>query len=644
MVDLETDGNAGACPGGCFPSYDLDECFLDGDAGLINPDSYTIDATGAVIPCPGATAGSSLGIICNNATWGVDIDINVTNNMPVDGYINVLFDWNQDGQWYNDMTTKCAGIVVHEYVVLDLGIPAGYSGTLSGLLPLGSTFQIGPNAGYVWVRFSITDVMIGLNDWDGSGVFEDGETEDYLLFIEEEPEELDFGDAPDPNYPTLLVNNGAGHILDGITYLGAQVDAEPDGLPDPNALGDDNNNLDDEDGVLFVCPLIPGEQGAVYVQASTSGLLNAWLDFDGNNSWDVSEQIFTDRSLIAGWNSLNFPVPTTAVPGVTFARFRFDTGGGLGVTGIANNGEVEDYQVEIEEDLHDGLKMHYHQWPDTTSFGLDVCTMEWRMLADDFLCVESGPINSIHIWGSWKFDEMMPDNVIFELGIWSDNPNGPNGWSEPDALLWERVFFPGDYIERLYDYVPDGEWWYDFYGDPPLIFPGDYNVWEYNFTIPDTSAFIQEEDNIYWLSVRTWIEGPYFEFGWKSSPNHWNDDAVWLDEPARAFWQELIYPAGHPFNLSGEEHVSMDMAFYIDCHPSNPVNFIISKVGTNITLQWDPVLCASYYNVYSSTDPYAAFPTGWTLEPTGTQITTTTWNDPVSTAGNKKFYRVTAEN
>ena len=142
------------------------------------------------------------------------------------------------------------------------------------------------------------------------------------------------------------------------------------------------------------------------------------------------------------------------------------------------------------------------------------------------------------------------------------------------------------------------------------------------------------------MSVRTWAEGP--EFGWKSSPNHWNDDAVWLDEPAREFWQELIYPAGHPFNPDGLDHVSMDMAFYIDCHPSNPVNFIISKVGTNITLQWDPVLCASYYNVYSSTDPYASFPGGWTLEATG--ITATTWNDPVSTAGSKKFYRVTAEN
>jgi len=59
MVDLETDGNAGLCPG-CFSTYDDDECFNDGDAGLIMPGSYTIDASDTVIPCPGVTAGSHL--------------------------------------------------------------------------------------------------------------------------------------------------------------------------------------------------------------------------------------------------------------------------------------------------------------------------------------------------------------------------------------------------------------------------------------------------------------------------------------------------------------------------------------------------------------------------------------------------------
>ena len=597
--------------------------------------------------CPSSTAGSSLGIVCNNAVWGTDIDIDVTNTMPVDGYVNVLCDWNQNGQWQNDPNTHCAGVTTPEHVLVDFPVLAGFAGNLASLMAVGTSFQIGPNNGYVWVRFSITEAPVGI-DWDGSGVFEDGETEDYLLYVEEEPEEYDFGDAPDPTYQTLLPN-GAHHILDGVTFLGASVDAEPDGQPDALATGDDNDGNDDEDGVLFVSPLIPGEQGAVYVLANVPGFLNAWLDFDGSGTWDASEQIFTDELLIMGWNPLNFPVPSTAVIGNTFARFRFDTGGGLGVTGQAPDGEVEDYQVDIIEDLHDGLKMHYHQWPDTTSFGVDVCVIEEidlprRIVADDFLCVESGPINSIHIWGSWKYDEMIPDDVIFDLSIWSDNPNGAGGWSEPDQLLWERQFVPGEYNESLYYVTPDGECWYDpCTGE--FLNPGDYVIWGYDFIIPDADAFMQEAGTIYWLSIRTHFAEPEpNEFGWKSSVNHWNDDAVFdCLYPSRQNWQELIYPPGHPFNVEGENHVSMDMAFYIDCHPQDPQNVIISKVGTNMNLQWDASWCAAYYNVYSSTDPYAIFPGGWTLEPTGTHITTTTWDDPLP-AGVKKFYRVTAEN
>jgi len=41
------------------------------------------------------------------------------------------------------------------------------------------------------------------------------------------------------------------------------------------------------------------------------------------------------------------PVPTTATPGTTFARFRFSSTGGLSYDGLASDGEVEDYQIEI---------------------------------------------------------------------------------------------------------------------------------------------------------------------------------------------------------------------------------------------------------------------------------------------------------
>jgi hypothetical protein len=69
---------------------------------------------------------------------------------------------------------------------------------------------------------------------------------------------------------------------------------------------------------------MPGTTAGVIVFASAPGLLNAWLDFNRNGSWaDQGEQIFTNVLLVAGPNPLSFPVPAWAVPGPSFARFRF---------------------------------------------------------------------------------------------------------------------------------------------------------------------------------------------------------------------------------------------------------------------------------------------------------------------------------
>ncbi|HSR33039.1 MAG TPA: GEVED domain-containing protein, partial [Anaerolineae bacterium] len=128
----------------------------------------------------------------------------------------------------------------------------------------------------------------------------------------------DFGDAPDPTYPTLMASNGARHTFDDITFLGNPPDLEPDGQPDAFATGDDLDGNDDEDGVLFTSPLLIGQVAAVDVEASVEGLLNAWLDFNIDGDWaDSGEQIFTDQPLVAGTNSLTFGVPPDAVPGIS---------------------------------------------------------------------------------------------------------------------------------------------------------------------------------------------------------------------------------------------------------------------------------------------------------------------------------------
>ena len=56
----------------------------------------------------------------------------------------------------------------------------------------------------------------------------------------------DYGDAPAP-YPVTLSDDGARHAI-GSLYLGAAIDADPDGQPAGGALGDDADGADDEDG------------------------------------------------------------------------------------------------------------------------------------------------------------------------------------------------------------------------------------------------------------------------------------------------------------------------------------------------------------------------------------------------------------
>jgi len=85
---------------------------------------------------------------------------------------------------------------------------------------------------------------------------------------------LDFGDAPDASYRTLLASDGARHTALG-PRLGTNRDGESDGQPTVDADGDDLvGTPDDEDGVVFGLPLGVGQLDAsvtVNVQNAPSG-------------------------------------------------------------------------------------------------------------------------------------------------------------------------------------------------------------------------------------------------------------------------------------------------------------------------------------------------------------------------------------
>ncbi|MBN1541340.1 S8 family serine peptidase, partial [candidate division KSB1 bacterium] len=180
----------------------------------------------------------------------------------------------------------------------------------------------------------------------------------YSLILSEFDGDSDFGDAPAP-YPTLAAQNGAMHPIVNSLFLGSVVDGEPDGQPHALALGDDQDApQNDEDGVVFLTPLIPGNSASLNAIANLPGLLNAWVDWNADGDWaDISEHVFVDMPLVAGINPLNLAIPGTVTSGSLYARFRFSSAAGLSYDGPAPDGEVEDYALDVETDS-DGDGIH----------------------------------------------------------------------------------------------------------------------------------------------------------------------------------------------------------------------------------------------------------------------------------------------
>lgn len=169
---------------------------------------------------------------------------------------------------------------------------------------------------------------------------------------------MDFGDAPteptnDDNYPVLLADNGAAHVQssDG-PILGTLIDFELDGQPTFLAEGDDNLETADEDGVVINGPLLIGQQVTDQVRVTSSradGLLNAWIDFNADGTWDnAGERIAENLPITAGSPvNLQFMVPEDAASALTHARFRISSESLSAPDGLAQDGEVEDYSLQV---------------------------------------------------------------------------------------------------------------------------------------------------------------------------------------------------------------------------------------------------------------------------------------------------------
>jgi len=169
---------------------------------------------------------------------------------------------------------------------------------------------------------------------------------------------LNYGDAPDPfggalgRYPTLFVNDGARHVVTDRARLGVIISTSVDGRPSLDAMADPA-----DDGVAFGTNyLIQGLfnrfiETPVTVTMSSPGFLDGWFDWNSDGDWnDPGEYQFQSVRFTADSLTQTFMVTVPASAAVptaltdSFARFRTSTRGSLSPTGLAVDGEVEDYR------------------------------------------------------------------------------------------------------------------------------------------------------------------------------------------------------------------------------------------------------------------------------------------------------------
>ena len=228
-------------------------------------------------------------------------------------------------------------------------------------------------------------------------------------------------------------------------------------------------------------------------------------------------------------------------------------------------------------DVDDPHKMHYPQLPDEA--GWDVRAMWPIQLADDWRCSETGWVKDLHWWGSWKHG-ITGEVLAFNWFVYADIPANPPDvpFSRPGAQLWQGEI---NVFGALPIDPPTTEGWYDPVTGEFLL-DDHQEFFQYNVYLPEAEWFFQEEGTIYWLSLSAIVANPELtEWGWKSSIDHFNDDAVY-GFPGQLEWMEMYEPPNF--------EQSLDLSFVITGGPPSVTGACCDTASGDCFIL-DPITC-----------------------------------------------------
>ena len=268
----------------------------------------------------------------------------------------------------------------------------------------------------------------------------------YLSFRVDDFEDVvdgntDYGDAPSAyvsgrqNLSTAL-GLGRGLVADHDASSQANADASGD---DSDGSGGAPVNYDDEDGVslngasLSGASVFPGQQSELNVTTYGSGYLNGWIDWnrDGDFS-DAGERVINNQQVTnngessSGANSSNFitdtpvtvAVPATASAGQTFARFKFTRNANPAIGASNDDGEVEDYLLNISlqacnAEVSSRLSLSGTASRDATS--------------NEITLTEQAGNQAGSAWSQNRISLLAPFTVEFSIYLGTKDSNGADG-------------------------------------------------------------------------------------------------------------------------------------------------------------------------------------------------------------------------